>query len=145
MEQTQIESFKMVEQYDGKNASVSLEINKCPTHMTIMDRLKQDFPLKRERKTKKSIKKNNIKNKSIKKNNIKRKSIKKNNIKNKSIKKNNIKKTKTKNPKIKKTKIKKTKTKIKKIKLQLLTDEDENKKLNNKIYTPLPKNLTIKI
>ena len=125
MEQTQIESFKMVEQYDGKNASVSLEINKCPTHMTIMDRLKQDFPLKRERKTKKSIKKNNIKNKSIKK--------------------NNIKKTKTKNPKIKKTKIKKTKTKIKKIKLQLLTDEDENKKLNNKIYTPLPKNLTIKI
>jgi hypothetical protein len=100
MEQTQIESFKMVEQYDGKNASVYLEINKCPTHMTIMDRLKQDFPLKRKRKTKKSIKKNNIK---------------------------------------------KTKTKIKKIKLQLLTDEDENKKLNNKIYTPLPKNLTIKI
>jgi len=115
MEQTQIESFKMVEQYDGKNASVSLEINKCPTHMTIMDRLKQDFPLKRKRKTKKSIKKNNIKRKSIKKNNIKK-------------------------PKIKKTKIK-----IKKIKLQLLTDEDENKKLNNKIYTPLPKNLTIKI
>lgn len=113
MEQTQIESFKMVEQYDGKNASVSLEINKCPTHMTIMDRLKQDFPLKRKRKTKKSIKKNNIKRKSIKK--------------------NNIKKTKTKNPK------------IKKIKLQLLTDEHENKKLNNKIYTPLPKNLTIKI
>ena len=130
MEQTQIESFKMVEQYDGKNASVYLEINKCPTHMTIMDRLKQDFPLKRERKTKKSIKKNNIKNKSIKKNNIKRKSIKKNNIK-----KTKTKKTKTKNPKIK----------IKKIKLQLLTDEHENKKLNNKIYTPLPKNLTIKI
>ena len=120
MEQTQIESFKMVEQSDGKNASVYLEINKCPTHMTIMDRLKQDFPLKRKRKTKKSIKKNNIKRKSIKKNNIK---------------KTKTKKTKTKNPKIK----------IKKIKLQLLTDEHENKKLNNKIYTPLPKNLTIKI